>query len=82
MNRPIFSRNLGEMRTKIFVGLLVGLAVFFSGNVVTVQAQDAANYDAEYSVTNLYSTDGVLTYKFTNLDASAEYIWMLRGMTL
>ncbi|KKL24774.1 hypothetical protein LCGC14_2412000, partial [marine sediment metagenome] len=69
------------MRTKIFVGLLVGLAVFFSGNVVTVQAQDAANYDAEYSVTNLYSTDGVLTYKFTNLDASAEYIWMLRGLT-
>ncbi len=64
---------------KWIIWLLLILALIMV-RVDNVRAQAAATYTHEFNSTNLYTNDGQLTYHFTNLDANANYVWLLQGI--
>lgn len=66
------------MVRKVFVALLVAIVSMVGMLPDTASAADPANYDAEYSATNFYTTSNTLRYYFSGLDPATEYTWNLQ----
>lgn len=69
------------MRKYMVIAAAVLVAVFASGNNDVRAAHGVPEmYFSEYSATNFYSFDGILSYHFSDLQAGTEYSWLLQGV--